>query len=67
MQKICGTCKYWNTERGYECIYAGFFGGDLYDKKKHPYCTWESAPQKEIVKREKLRTTNKGCRATVSL
>jgi hypothetical protein len=60
MQKICGTCKHWQTERGYECEHAGYFGGDLYDKKRHPYCIWESATQKEISKREKLRRIRDG-------
>ena len=38
--KRCGTCKYWHTDRGYECIHAGQYGGDFQDKEKYPYCKW---------------------------
>lgn len=46
--KMCGTCKHWKTERGYECQCAGFYGGHIVEE---PYCTWEKATEEEIRRR----------------
>lgn len=51
--KMYGTCVHWHTDRGYECAHAGFYGGDL-NRRRHPYCMWETADRKEIQRRERI-------------